>query len=83
MKITRPYFRKLPMRDQVRMLPHHVGSDYNLQSKGALKSNHSPYSSKMGVKNTLAATTSTEKFPEKDKYNGKDSTITKSTIIMC
>ena len=56
-----------------------VGNDYNLQSKGALKYNDSSYSSKTGVKKTLASTTSTGKSPEKAKDNGKDPTTIRST----
>ena len=59
-----------------------LGNDYNLRSKGAFKFSDSPYSLKMDVKNTPATTTSTEKSPKKDKANGKDPTITKSTISM-
>ena len=59
-----------------------VGNYYNLRSKGALKSNDSLSSLKTGVRKTLDATTSTEKSLERDKYNGKVSTITKSTTSM-
>ena len=59
-----------------------IGNDYNLQSKCSLKYNVSPSSLKRGAKNNVATKTSTKKSSEKDKNNGKDSTVTKSTISM-
>ena len=57
-------------------------NDYNLQSKGVLKSNDSPSTSKTDVKKNLVATTYTKIFLEKDKDNGKDPTSIKSTKSM-
>ena len=59
-----------------------VGNDYNLRSKGVIKSNDSPSSLKMDAKNTPDATKYTRKSQEKDKYKGKDSTVIKFTISM-
>ena len=59
-----------------------VGNDYNLRIKGAPKYNNSPSTSKMIVEKTTHTVTSPEKSSEKDKYKGKVSTLTKSTISM-
>ena len=59
-----------------------VGNDYNLWSKGATKSNDSPYTSNMDVKKTTPIVTSTKIYLDKDKDNGKDSTTIKPTTSM-
>ena len=48
-----------------------VGNYYNLRSKGAPTSNNSPSTSKMDMKNTPSATTSTSKDPSIEKYFAK------------
>ena len=59
-----------------------VGNDDNLQSKGALKSNDYPSTSKTDAEKTLAVETSTKISPKKAKDNGKDPTAIKSTTSM-
>lgn len=59
-----------------------VANDYNLQSKCVLKYNNSPSTSKTVSKRTLAASTCIEKYQGNDKEDGKNLTVTKSTISM-
>ena len=59
-----------------------VGNDYNLRSKGMPKCADPSSTSKTTTKKTPTTMTSTEIYPEKVKYNGKDSTTIKSTTSM-
>ena len=59
-----------------------VRNDYNLRSKGSLKSNNSPSTLKMSMKKTPSIETSNQISPKKDKDNGNDSTAIKSTKSM-
>ena len=44
-----------------------IGNDYNIQSKGSLKINDTPSTSKTNNKNVASKQPSTDKTPEKEK----------------
>ena len=57
-----------------------IGNDYNLQSKGALKKNDTPSTSKTNNKNAPSKQPSTDKTPEKEKGNEKEKESTKEIV---
>ena len=56
------------------------GNDYNLHSKGDLKKNDTPSTSKTNNKNAPSKQPSTDKIPKKEKEKEKEKEITKEIV---